>query len=53
MNKVDVRTQESVISSLVEGVSIRSIERMTGIQRDTISRLLVRVQNACDGLRTG
>jgi hypothetical protein len=28
MNKLDVRTQESVIASLVEGVSIRSIERM-------------------------
>jgi transposase len=39
MNKLDVRTQESVIASLVEGVSIRSIERMTGVHRDTIVRV--------------
>ena len=32
---------------LVEGNSIRSIERMTGIQKKTITRLLVQVGNVC------
>ena len=36
-----------VIHSLVEGSSIRSIERMTGIHGDTIGRLGVRVGQAC------
>lgn len=36
-----------VISQLAEGASIRSIERITGIHRDTIMRLGVRVGKAC------
>jgi len=32
---------------LVEGNSIRSIERVTGIHRDTILRLGVRIGQAC------
>src|ERR1019366_1669568 len=39
-----------VIAALVEGNSIRSIERMTGIHRDTIMRLMVRVGNGCAAL---
>jgi len=35
------------VSMLCEGASIRSIERMTGIHRDTIMRLGVRVGSAC------
>jgi hypothetical protein len=35
--------QIAVISALAEGSSIRSIERMTGIHRDTIMRLRVRI----------
>jgi len=38
-----------VIAALVEGNSIRSIERMTGVHRDTICRLLVRVGEGCAG----
>jgi len=37
----------AVISALVEGSSVRSIERMTGVHRDTICRLLVQVGNRC------
>ncbi len=37
----------AVISALLEGNSIRSIERMTGIHRDTIMRLLVSAGNHC------
>lgn len=33
----------AVIGALAEGNSIRSIERMTGIHRDTIMRLGVRL----------
>jgi len=33
---------------LVEGCSIRSIERMTDIHHDTIMRLLVKVGNTCE-----
>ena len=36
-----------VIGALVEGNSIRSIERMTDIHRDTIMRLLLRVGDRC------
>lgn len=39
--------QAMVIHALAEGSSIRSVERMTGIHRDTIMRLGVRVGNAC------
>ena len=37
----------TVISALAEGNSIRSIERMTGVHRDTIMRLGVSVGQAC------
>jgi len=39
--------QEAVIHLLVEGNSIRSIERITGVHRDTICRLLVKIGNKC------
>ena len=47
MNKLKVEKKEAVISALVEGNSIRSIERMTGIHRDTIMRLGKRVGDGC------
>src|SRR5688572_9920576 len=39
--------QIAVIAALAEGSSIRSIERMTGIHRDTIMRLGVRIGQGC------
>lgn len=42
--------QAMVISALAEGNSIRSIERMTGVHRDTIMRLGVRVGKGCEAL---
>ena len=39
--------QIAAISALAEGSSIRSIERMTGVHRDTIMRLGVRVGQGC------
>ena len=39
--------QVAVISALAEGSGIRQIERMTGVHRDTIMRLGVRVGQGC------
>lgn len=39
--------QVTVVGALAEGSSIRSIERQTGIHRDTIMRLGIRVGNTC------
>ena len=47
MNRLSSERQALVLSALVEGNSIRSIERMTGVHRDTIMRLLVRTGDAC------
>lgn len=47
MNILKKDKQLTVISALVEGTSIRSVERMTGVHRDTIMRLLVRVGERC------
>lgn len=44
--------QERVIARLVEGASIRSTERMTGVHRDTIMRLATRVGDGCAQLPT-
>jgi len=48
MNKLSLNKQATIIGALVEGNSIRSIERMTGVHRDTVMRLGVRVGNACE-----
>jgi IS1 family transposase len=42
--------QAVVIGALAEGSSIRAIERMTGVHRDTIMRLGVRVGKGCAAL---
>lgn len=42
-NNLKSDQREQVIRGLLEGSSIRSVERMTGIHRDTITRLMVRV----------
>ncbi|MGH9946383.1 MAG: hypothetical protein ACRD6X_04215 [Pyrinomonadaceae bacterium] len=42
-NVLKKEKQIAVISALAEGSSIRSIERMTGINRNTIMNLGVRV----------
>jgi transposase-like protein len=47
MNTLPMDKQQAVIQALIEGNSIRSTERMTGIHRDTIMRLLVRVGEGC------
>src|SRR4030042_4823880 len=47
MNIVKIEKQETAIAALVEGSSIRSVERMTGIHRDTIMRLMVKTGQKC------
>ncbi len=47
MNKLTLEKQATVIRALVEGSSIRSTERMTGVHRDTIMRLMVETGKAC------
>lgn len=47
MNTLKHERRTAVIAALVEGNSIRSVERMTEIHRDTIMRLSVRVGTGC------
>jgi IS1 family transposase len=47
MNRLRKQKQVDVISLLAEGCSVRSTERLTGVHRDTIIRLMVRVGKAC------
>jgi IS1 family transposase len=49
-NTLKMDQQISVIAALAEGSSIRSIERMTGIHRDTIMRLGVKIGDGCTAL---
>lgn len=47
MNILSRDRQVAVIAALSEGMSIRSVERLTGIHRDTIMRLGARVGRGC------
>ncbi len=49
-NVLNTDKQIAVIAALAEGSSIRSIERITGIHRDTIMRLGVKVGQGCTSL---
>ena len=49
-NVLNTDKKIAVISALAEGSSIRSIERITGVHRDTIMRLGVRVGQGRAGL---
>ncbi len=41
------------LQMLLEGMSVRSVERLTGIHRDTILRLLVRAGERCERVLEG
>ncbi|OFW06505.1 MAG: transposase [Acidobacteria bacterium RIFCSPLOWO2_02_FULL_67_36] len=47
MNKLGAAKQVAVISALVEGCSVRSTSRLTGVAKGTILRLLAKVGRAC------
>jgi len=46
-NELKTEKKAQVVSLLCEGSSIRAIERITGIHRDTVMRLGVRIGDAC------
>jgi IS1 family transposase len=50
MNVLSMEQKIGVISAMVEGNSIRSTERMIGVHRDTIMRLIVQVGDNCGRL---
>lgn len=47
-NNLPIEKQVTAISALCEGNSIRSVERMTGVHRDTVMRLGLRIGEACE-----
>lgn len=49
-NVLNTDKQIAIVAALAEGSSIRAIERMTGVHRDTIMRLGVRVGQGCTAL---
>jgi transposase-like protein len=50
MYELKTENKLAVIAALVEGNSIRSTERMTGVHRDTIMRLVLRTGDHCGRL---
>jgi IS1 family transposase len=50
MNKLSNETRAQVIRGLIEGNSIASLVRMTGVAKTTILRLLVRFSEVCEKL---
>ena len=49
-NVLNMDKQIAIIGALAEGSSIRSIERITGVHRDTIMRLGVKIGQGCTAL---
>src|SRR6266852_4884757 len=47
MNKLNVEKKVAAVGMLCEGTSIRAVERITGVHRDTIMRLGVRMGEGC------
>ncbi len=47
MNRLSPEKRRAVIACLVEGNSIRSTERMTGVSRNTVTKLLVDLGTVC------
>jgi hypothetical protein len=47
-NKLNDEKKTAAVAMPCEGNSIRSVERMTGIHRDTIMRLGVRMGEGCE-----
>ncbi|MBG53433.1 MAG: IS1 family transposase [Rhodobiaceae bacterium] len=47
MNKLDAKARSTILHMLCEGSSIRSIVRITGVSKNTISKLLIDAGKAC------
>lgn len=52
-NILPMEKKIAVVGALAEGMSIRAAERMTGVHRDTIMRLGVRVGHGCKRIMDG
>ena len=53
MNKLDNAKRIQVVSTLIEGCSIRSTVRITGVAKNTIAKLLVELGAACSKYMDG
>jgi IS1 family transposase len=47
MNKLDIKTRITILNMLVEGSSMRSISRITGVSINTVTKLLEDAGKAC------
>ena len=47
MNRLSTDTRVTILNLLIEGSSIRSISRVTGASKDTVTKLLVDAGKAC------
>src|ERR1039457_4034007 len=47
MNRLNSAKRVQVVAALVEGCSIRSTVRMTGVAKNTVSKLLIQLGAAC------
>src|SRR5437867_7579853 len=47
MNRLSAERREQVIAALVEGNSIRATVRMTGVAKNTVTKLLVDMGTVC------
>ena len=52
MNKLPIQKRVAIISTLVEGNSLRSTSRMVGCSINTVTKLLVDVAKACDAYQS-
>jgi IS1 family transposase len=47
MNRLDIADRTQVVKCLIEGMSIRSTVRLTGVSKNTVAKLLVELGAAC------
>jgi IS1 family transposase len=47
MNKLDRKTRAQILGMMVEGVSMQSITRLTGVSKNTVAKLLKDAGEAC------
>jgi IS1 family transposase len=47
MNRIDISRRAQVVRCLIEGCSIRSTVRMTGVAKNTVTKLLVDLAEVC------
>ena len=47
MNRLNKQKQAQVVATLVEGASINSVVRMTGVSKPTVLKLLADLGTAC------